>query len=223
MSFLDTLSLIKQKPVLPKQVLSDSWEERICIKNNGINLFSWERKLANRIENYLKGVLKQSNHLPKIGLPVCKKSLAKKLSEARRCWDVDHTEVADPFWKDVYKLSNDFLDFSSTGQGVMHLRIVDSDSCTKFHTDRYQLRLFTTYLGPGTEWLPEEAINRAALGQTNERIVKDASKIQQMQAGHVGILKGEIQGASKLTKGIVHRSPEIECSGQKRIILRVDI
>lgn len=84
-------------------------------------------------------------------------------------------------------------------------------------------RLFTTYIGPGTEWLPEEAVNRKALGTTNEKIVMDKSKIQRIQTGHLAILKGELPNHNESVKGIVHRSPEIKNSGGKRIILRIDI
>ena len=105
----------------------------------------------------------------------------------------------------------------------MHLKMISDDACTKFHTDGYSLRLFTTYHGKGTEWLPEKAVNRTFLGQSNDLIVKDASRIQQMDAFEVGILKGEIPGKASSVKGIVHRSPKIAHTGEKRIILRVDI
>ncbi len=83
--------------------------------------------------------------------------------------------------------------------------------------------LFTTYLGRGTEWLPEKAVNRSALGKTNELIVKDPSLIQRMNAFDVGILKGELPKRMQRVKGVVHRSPQISEAGEKRVVLRVDI
>lgn len=78
--------------------------------------------------------------------------------------------------------------------------------------------------GIGTEWLPEAATNRQRLGTTNEQIVKDYSKVRRMDTFEVGILKGEPRNQTNRTiGGIVHRSPEIKQSGQKRIILRVDV
>lgn len=103
------------------------------------------------------------------------------------------------------------------------MKVITSNACAKFHIDGYSLRLFTTYYGPGTEWLPENAVNRNALGTTNEQIVKDQSKINRLGTGHVAILKGELPNRKNSVRGIVHKSPEITGSGDKRIILRVDI
>ena len=89
--------------------------------------------------------------------------------------------------------------------------------------DWYHLRLFTTYHGKGTEWIPEEAVDRSALGQTNKEIVKDQSKVQQLETFDVGILKGAHSESKRPIKGIVHRSPEIEREGEKRVILRIDL
>ena len=74
--------------------------------------------------------------------------------------------------KTFFMLVNDFLDYSPSGAGTVHLRVISDDSCRKFHTDGYPLRLFTTYLGRGTEWLPEKATNRKGLGKSNDLIVK---------------------------------------------------
>lgn len=132
-------------------------------------------------------------------------------------------EPLDLFWEDVTILIQDFLAFSENSSATVYLKVIDNNACTKFHTDGYSLRLFTTYHGRGTEWLPEKAVNRSALGETNDQIVKDPSKIQRMETCEVGILKGEIPNAPNRTRGIVHRSPEIVQTGEKRIILRIDI
>ncbi|MEM8893030.1 MAG: DUF1826 domain-containing protein, partial [Bacteroidota bacterium] len=124
--------------------------------------------------------------------------------------------------EDVYKLASDFLSYSDYGRGRLHLRVVNNDGCTKFHTDNYTLRLFTTYVGKGTEWLPESAVNRTGLGKGNEHVVKNQTMIERMRPFEVGLLKGEIKNRS-ITKGIVHRSPKISHTGEKRIILRIDI
>ena len=117
----------------------------------------------------------------------------------------------------------DFLVFSQAKRGGVYLKVVDDNACTKFHVDGYKLRLFTTYVGQGTEWLPEQATNRKGLGKSNNKIVKDASQVRQMNPFEVGILKGELPNGKSSTFGIVHRSPEIVSSEGKRVILRVDI
>ena len=107
-------------------------------------------------------------------------------------------------------MTKDFLTLARMRSGTIHLKVINDNACSKFHTDQYKLRLLTTYYGKGTEWLPEKATNRKALGKTNKLIVKDASKIQELTTYDVGVLKGTIPGIINSSKGIVHRSPQIE-------------
>ena len=45
--------------------------------------------------------------------------------------------------------------------------------CSRYHIDNVPMRLLVTYMGQGTEWLPNEIANRAAFeeGLPNEKIV----------------------------------------------------
>jgi hypothetical protein len=151
------------------------------------------------------------------------KNLEDQLNEAASVWDIDSPADGGVFWKDVFRLAYDFLHFSDRKEGILHLKTVCDNGCSKFHTDGYALRLFTTYWGEGTEWLPEKAVNRSGLGKSNEKIVRDESQIQRMQTFEVGLLKGELHNRSATSIGIVHRSPPIEESQECRIILRIDI
>jgi hypothetical protein len=89
-----------------------------------------------------------------------------------------------------------------------------------FHVDGVGLRLLCTYAGPGTEWVPHHAVDRAQLGlraRTSERanaaIVRDPRSVRRLQSGWVAILKGRRAG-----RGLVHRSPR----GGPRLLLRLD-
>lgn len=221
MNALTYIPFLKSKKRAPEQVSSNSWFDRTKVLNENINLFCWERVLDGQIEDYLKAEIEVFTQ--PIVFSTTQDDLPAELTKARKNWDDSHKPEADVFWRDVYRLVNDFLDFSENHAGTVHLRVVSDNACSKFHTDAYRLRLFTTYIGQGTEWLPEDAVNRAALGTTNERIVKDVNLIRRVGAGHVAILKGEPRNQVKKTKGIVHRSPQIVQTGGKRIILRVDI
>ncbi|MEM7552269.1 MAG: DUF1826 domain-containing protein [Bacteroidota bacterium] len=206
----------------PRQVISHNWEDRKCILKPEINLFDWERLLDKSIVQYLETQI-EILHKP-IRYPIDRKNLCDQIKDVRAMWkNNSNLEGGELFWQDVYKITKDFLEFSENGMGILHLKVVSNDACAKFHIDGYDLRLFTSYLGPGTEWLPENAVNRVALGTSNDRIVKDQSKVQRMKTGDVGILKGELPNRKSSVKGIVHRSPEISQTGEKRIILRVDV
>jgi hypothetical protein len=108
-----------------------------------------------------------------------------------------------------------------------HLRVwfgaVRSDQCRRFHVDYVRYRLITTYVGPGTEWVPEHALCREALAHpqdcpcdANEAIVRDPSEIRHAMAGEVLVLRGAHHRSGL---GAVHRSPPIEGTGRVRVVL----
>ena len=221
MNLLSALPYVTKRLRNPRQVVSDDWSDRKVIRNTDTNLFCWKRPENPVVTEYLGELIKKK--LEPISLFASQEDLKESISEFRTIWDQKGSPDGDLFWEDIYLLSNDFLSLSETKSGTIVLKVISNDACTKFHTDGYSLRLFTTYFGRGTEWLPEKATNRRGLGKSNELIVKDASQVQQMDTFEVGILKGELPNMPNPTYGIVHRSPEISKLGEKRIILRVDI
>jgi hypothetical protein len=99
---------------------------------------------------------------------------------------------------------------------------VRTDRCRKFHVDYLRYRLVTTYLGPGTEWLPDGAVCREALDEpwdcpeaANARIVRDSSQVRRAAPGDVLVMRGAV--APHL--GAVHRSPPIDGTGKTRVVL----
>ena len=125
--------------------------------------------------------------------------------------------------EDAISLLVRFKEISEADSFRILLEKVETNMCRKFHTDINDLRMLCTYSGQGTMWLPEGAVNRSFLKsmEGNESIVSDNALVQQVSAGDVVILKGAIY-PQKNTKAIVHRSPPIEESGEKRILFRID-
>ena len=121
---------------------------------------------------------------------------------------------------DITKFLQHFKTISGEMLFNVSLNVIDTDMCRKFHTDVKSLRLLCTYTGAGTLWLPEIAANRNALQTGKSNVVKDQNLIQQTQAGDVLILKGVIYPGAQ---AIIHRSPSIEESSGKRLLLRIDI
>jgi hypothetical protein len=100
---------------------------------------------------------------------------------------------------------------------------VRSDQCRKFHVDHLRMRLVTTYVGPATEWVPDEAVSREAMDHppdcpcdANRRVVRDPDAVRYARAGDVLLMKGATHGG---VLGAVHRSPPIECERHVRIVL----
>jgi hypothetical protein len=119
---------------------------------------------------------------------------------------------------DILGLLELFNQVSKTSSLRLLLATINTNMCRKFHTDINNLRLLCTYVGSGTLWLPEEAINHKAL-RTNKDIVLHKNLIQQVDTGDVIILKGALYPESE---AIIHRSPTIEGTGEKRLLLRID-
>lgn len=112
--------------------------------------------------------------------------------------------------------------FESQTVGI-RLRILTEAMCPRFHCDNLPVRLVTTYLGPGSEWLPEEAVNRDGLGApTPDRpeIVLKPDAVQTLKAGDIALIKGSgWEGCEH--SALVHRSPSLN-EGQKRLLLTID-
>lgn len=96
------------------------------------------------------------------------------------------------------------------------------DACRKFHTDQVGIRLLCTYRGPGTEWVPDEAVRRSRLGAhgENDDIVPDPLRIQRLERFTIGLLKGDRWPCR--TPGIIHRSPPLPGGQPRRVLLRAD-
>lgn len=102
---------------------------------------------------------------------------------------------------------------------------IRTDQCRKFHVDHLRYRLVTTYVGPGTEWVPDAAVRREALHHppdcpcdANKEIVRDESAVQHAEPGEVLVMRG---ARHHHLHGAVHRSPPIEGTGRVRVVLIV--
>jgi hypothetical protein len=124
--------------------------------------------------------------------------------------------------EDLVSVAKDFVRLAGVKSCSIRFGAIRGDQCRKFHTDRVRLRLITTYAGPGTEWVPEAGVRRAALVQpaacpdlANREIVKHTRLVRHARAGDVLLMKGATGGGT----GVVHRSPPIEQHGLLRVVL----
>jgi len=123
--------------------------------------------------------------------------------------------------QDITSQLNLYKQLSGAQSFRVFFSTVSTNMCRKFHTDINQLRMLCTYVGPGTLWLPSEAVDSEAYNSNSKdkSIVRDESLIQQVDTGDVALLKGAIYPEAD---PILHRSPTIEETKQKRLILRID-
>jgi hypothetical protein len=135
--------------------------------------------------------------------------------------------VREPFrgWMlmDVASLIARFCWLTGGQQVRLSLGVVRDDQCRKFHVDRLRFRMLCTYLGPGTEWAPEDIVDREALAHpedcpcdANSLIVRRPDRIVRAAAGDVLLQKGSLHPERR---GSVHRSPPIEEKDTRRVLL----
>jgi len=92
---------------------------------------------------------------------------------------------------------------------------IDGDACWRFHRDNVDLRLLTTYRGPGTQWVQNRYAARAIARQ--ERY---AGPIAGVPRFAVALFRGDEISAGA---GIVHRSPPISGSGVTRLLFCLNL
>jgi len=104
----------------------------------------------------------------------------------------------------------------------MRLEMTQSAMCPRFHVDRIPVRLVTTYDGPGTQWLPEHAADRLALGHGqpgHQDICLAPGEIHELRPGSLALLKGECWPGNE-GRGLIHRSPVVP--NGSRLMLSMD-
>lgn len=103
---------------------------------------------------------------------------------------------------------------------AVRLDVVANDGCRLFHVDRLVARWVCTYRGPGTEWLPDAAVDRSCMACGNNHHVLDWDQVRRLDRGWVAAFKGR-QWSDQGNAGLVHRSPPVS-PAQSRILLAVD-
>ncbi|RTR05942.1 DUF1826 domain-containing protein [Halomonas nitroreducens] len=131
--------------------------------------------------------------------------------------------ISDSLVEDIVILAEAMACLFDTQDVGLRLRRLDAPMCPRFHCDQLPVRLVTTYLGPGSEWLPEHAVHRAGLGAPHPgkpAIVLADAVIHRLETGDVALFKGGGWIGNE-GKGLVHRSPTLG-SDQPRLLLTID-
>tara|TARA_B100002052_G_scaffold137096_1_gene125660 strand:- start:11601 stop:12272 length:672 start_codon:yes stop_codon:yes gene_type:complete len=205
-------------------------KNEILIKNSSnlseifkddINISILKRTLDNDISNAANFLLKENPHL-EFSHVVNKNNsyqvLTKELGSNK-----NHSILLEDISNLVKMFCNQF------GIDSVWLRIdsIDKPMCPRFHVDNVKCRLVTTYAGPGTQWLPNESVDRSKLGHGNQGLpdeksglILDKMDIEQLDVGHIALLKGEAWSNND-GFGLVHRSPHVE-GNYKRLYVTID-
>lgn len=190
-----------------------------AVHESGVNVAIWERSLPDGVVASLREWAKTTKtefdeqlDTKSFGLG---RAVAGLTEESTRSW----------LMADIAETLGAFARVAGTTRMRVSFGAVNTDKCRKFHVDFVGLRLVLTYAGPGTEWLPNSAVDREALAHpldcpcdANKKIVRSDDEIRRAKAGDVVILKGgKFHGDP--SRAAVHRSPPVEASGETRVVL----
>lgn len=193
------------------------------IYRNDINLVIWDRLNAPDLTSLMPAIPDARDVDPDAG-----PHLLRACSLGRDCADYlsgllglgSHILALG---EDMTRLAALFMAVGSASAVSVRLERLEHNGCRLFHADNVQLRLLCSYVGPGTQWLDENVVDRRALGsKSNARICRNRKRIRTLPRGAIGLFKGE-RWPHNAGRGIVHRSPPIAAKGQSRVLLCMDL
>jgi len=205
---------MKTATMVKNWVIGETPEVLKNIHQNNVNITIYNRDIST-LKKEINSLLEQDIEFNSSGNI---KSILKEITEVIELGEYSVIK------QDIKNLLDLFKEVTNAKDFQLLLGVVNTDMCRKFHMDNNNLRMLCTYSGPGTLWLTENNINRKVLESrgSNQFIVIDKNIIKQASTGSVVILKG-VKYSKETTKAAVHRSPTIEESGEKRLLLRIDI
>lgn len=184
-----------------------------------MNLCLWQRAVNQAIGDELSPL--QADQLPDVRCRTSPTSFDGDISTLLQQQGLDPSGFKH--WRtDLRQLADLFFEITRGRDVTVRLETTATDGCQRYHVDQTHLRLLCTYRGPGTEWLPDAQVDRAAQanGAPNSGIVRfgEPSRIKPFW---VGVLKGDAY-PDNAGRGLVHRSPPISGSGQTRVLFCLD-
>lgn len=166
----------------------------------------WQRRLPSELNSWLTSL--QLGALQSARLSARWPTLEKVAAELCRECSMPEGRGRSLFISDIAHLSQLFMDASCTNAVNLRLDVVSGNACHKFHQDYVTARLLCTYRGAGTQY-----------GYPRGDGIPD--HVHQMSEGHVGLFRGRLWGSSNNVP-LLHRSPPISGTGERRLLLVID-
>lgn len=210
--------------VAPRAIETDDLAELALIYQPDVNLCVARRRITPGLSNFVFRLLSGPRSFEtEVKFETERPPVEKLLPE-----DLQALPGAEAWLSDVEYLAGLFRDLFEADTLGLRLRTLDKAMCPRFHVDRVPARMVCTYGGPGTEWLPEGAMNREKLGHgacgkpdEDSGLILDPAAIRAMPAFAIGLMKGELWEGNA-GRGAVHRSPRLAPEQPRRLLLTLD-
>ena len=205
-------------------VRSENIDVLTHIYDDDINLAGWQRPVNRNAKAYAEQYLKHNvsdNVQGALDLQTHKHWLTNKLPNHPYKQDFIN-DVAD-----VIEIFAYLFELETVG---FRLTPIQTTMCPRFHVDKVQCRLVTTYAGSGPECLDNnQRIRKQLLSQSLSETEVPTELIQSLNEQEIGLLKGERWNETE-SFGVIHRSPPASQSAaltenhsQARLLLTLDI
>lgn len=202
-----------------RTVISDDVSCLPEIYQDDVNMAIWNRALDPLLRASITRLVMTDPSF-QIGLMTTPRSVYKSLIKALP------DSNTDVLAEDITCLVDMFSCLFEVEHVGLRLTVLHGAMCPRFHVDKVPCRLISTYVGPGTQWLEHQTVDRSKLGPSaslasdHERGTYTSEQdIRVVQSGAVGLLKGEAWDGNE-GAGLVHRSPSVE--GAVRLLLTLD-
>jgi len=205
--------------VCPRHLISEEPQTLGHIREPDTNLCLWRRASLPAVADEIAGL--HALDLPDVRRSTCTATFDEDAGAL--LYESGLDPLAFRNWLADMRLLADLFFAVNEGRHVtLRLETTTDDGCRRFHVDRTHLRLLCTYRGPGTEWLTDAQVDRAAQssGAPNESIIRTGEP-SRFEPFWVGVLKGDAYPGNA-GHGLVHRSPPIGGSGQTRVLFCLD-
>jgi len=187
----------------------DAAEGLAAINKPDTELVIWRRALPFCLTTWLERM--DASRLPDVRVLV-------KPCDVRRAIEPHLDECGMPPGDMRGLLISDVDDLVSAFAGITRSDLVDvrlehisDDACWKFHRDRVEARLLTTYRGSATEWIQPRHAAQALREQKRFK-----GPVERLRNHDVAVFRGSCAGPAS---GIVHRSPPVAGTDRTRLLL----
>ena len=180
-----------------------------AIQLAGMELVIWRRELPLKIRDWLEGL--DPSILPDFRILVSPRDLIDAVEPELEACGLPPGELRNLFVRDVEELVRLFSQLTRADLVDVRLERITTDACWKFHRDRVENRLLTTYRGSATQWVRPCHAERALKEQRDYQ-----GPLEHLNCHDVALFKGS---SAEGSNGIVHRSPPIAGTCETRLLL----
>ncbi len=193
-----------------------SWQpgNLASIYQDEVNLSVWFRGIEGPLANWLTQVASSQRFETMTRLS------AEALDLSRALPDFDDMAMRQAWIDDMHFLLQLYVDLFGCEQVGVRVKCFGEPMCPHFHVDRVGVRMLCSYAGPGTQWLDNEDVDRAAL-KRRQPACREGRQRQALSRFDVAMLKGE-GWPNNEGNGLVHRSPPEAVPRQHRILFSVE-